>query len=403
MKKTGPFRDKGGAPKVSSMPASEQAKPIRLRKIVFPLVFVVSAGFLRLHGPGSMPAEAAADFKWTAICRYTRSAQVDPIVSPGRTSSHLHDFFGTAPAAEATYDSLRASDTTCTLAEDTAGYWAPSLYTKNNNGRYVQRLPSRAHAYYTRRGSGDPPVQPFPPNLKMVAGNSDASPKSQTTRVAWFDCGPGNGPWSPPAQAPYLCPKDKKVRAHVRFPSCWDGTMPSAKGDDSAHMAYPTRNACPAGWIKVPQIHLLISYSIQDGRGARLSSGGGPAVANSIYTLHADYFHAWDQKAHSLLVDECLNGSAGPCGSPSTPVVKRFSPASGSPGTNVSVTGRYFNGAKSVTVGGVWAPFTVVSSSEMVFTVPAGARSGPIAVTSGGQTSMDLSTTGYSSEPFTVK
>src|SRR5437899_8616073 len=59
---------------------------------------------------------------WNSDCSYTRSAQVDPIFNPGMPSMHLHDFFGTTPDENSTYQSLQAGGTICALKDDTAGY-----------------------------------------------------------------------------------------------------------------------------------------------------------------------------------------------------------------------------------------------------------------------------------------
>src|SRR5436190_8376748 len=52
---------------------------------------------------------------FATLCRFSHEAPDDPIVYPGQAGkSHLHTFFGNASTdAASTYDSLRASDTTC--------------------------------------------------------------------------------------------------------------------------------------------------------------------------------------------------------------------------------------------------------------------------------------------------
>jgi hypothetical protein len=63
------------------------------------------------------------------------------------------------------------------------------------------------------------------------------------------------------------------------------------------------------------------------------------------------------------------------------PVVNAFSPQSGGPGTQVKITGANFVEVTSVTFGGTAATFEAESAGEIIATVPAGADSGPIAVT----------------------
>lgn len=62
------------------------------------------------------------------------------------------------------------------------------------------------------------------------------------------------------------------------------------------------------------------------------------------------------------------------------PQVGTFSPVSGGPGTQVTITGANFVGVNSVTFGGVAAPYEVHSAGEIVATVPEGAPDGAIAV-----------------------
>jgi IPT/TIG domain-containing protein len=64
-----------------------------------------------------------------------------------------------------------------------------------------------------------------------------------------------------------------------------------------------------------------------------------------------------------------------------TPTITSFSPASGTVGTSVSVTGTNLTGATSVSVGGVAATtFSVTSSTGMTLTIPTSAVTGKISV-----------------------
>ncbi len=78
------------------------------------------------------------------------------------------------------------------------------------------------------------------------------------------------------------------------------------------------------------------------------------------------------------------------------PTVTSFSPASGSPGSQVTLTGTNLTGATAVTFGGVNAPaFVVNSATSLTVTVPAGAATGVLGVTTPGGT-------GASTGTFTV-
>lgn len=63
------------------------------------------------------------------------------------------------------------------------------------------------------------------------------------------------------------------------------------------------------------------------------------------------------------------------------PTIALVSPDQGRAGAEVSVTGAGFTGATAAAVNGVAARFTVASDSEIKITVPAGATTGPISLT----------------------
>jgi len=80
---------------------------------------------------------------------------------------------------------------------------------------------------------------------------------------------------------------------------------------------------------------------------------------------------------------------------PAVPTITSFSPAGGAPGTAVTITGSGFTGASAVAFAGAPSTFTVSSDTLAVATVPAGAASGAITLTTPGGTAS-------SSTAFTV-
>jgi PKD repeat protein len=78
-----------------------------------------------------------------------------------------------------------------------------------------------------------------------------------------------------------------------------------------------------------------------------------------------------------------------------TPTIRSFDPTSGPVGTSVTITGTDFTGATNVAFNGTPAGFTVQSATSIIASVPAGATSGPLTVTT-------ASGTGTSASPFTV-
>jgi hypothetical protein len=69
-----------------------------------------------------------------------------------------------------------------------------------------------------------------------------------------------------------------------------------------------------------------------------------------------------------------------------TPTILSFSPAGGKIGTTVTITGSGLTGATKVTFGGKASLFTVNNSSKITATVPTGAKTGTIVVTTAGGT-----------------
>ena len=81
---------------------------------------------------------------------------------------------------------------------------------------------------------------------------------------------------------------------------------------------------------------------------------------------------------------------------PDPPVITGFSPTSGQIGTRVTISGRHFNGARSVTFNGTsTSSYTVDSATQIKATVPSGATTGRIKVKTPGGTAT-------SSSDFTV-
>lgn len=119
-------------------------------------------------------------------------------------------------------------------------------------------------------------------------------------------------------------------------------------------------------------------------------STSGPSGAEYNQTI--DGRHYLLQEEFDNATDACRLRPTAPAAGP---VVSSLAPASGAVGAAVTIGGSGFTGAKSVKFDGKTALFTVVADTQIATTVPLGARSGPIAVTTKLGTAL-------SSEPFLV-
>ena len=177
-------------------------------------------GAFLLAGATALPAlavRAAADQStrpfpggeyFVVGCGFSHMNNDDPIVFPGKPgASHNHTFIGNRVVDSATTPaSLLGGDSTCLDVGDASAYWVPTLFA---GGRAVKPLVGAG--YYVRRTLG--PVQPFPPGLKMIAGNQNAR-RAQSLSVVGWACG-GLGTYPRSAAVPSL-------RAGSRPPSARD-------------------------------------------------------------------------------------------------------------------------------------------------------------------------------------
>jgi len=231
---------------------------------------------------GAAPPGSVQGALFSLHCKYSHTNNDDPIIYPAQPgASHTHEFLGNdSTDAFSTYETLQAAATRCAVTLDKAGYWIPALYRADGTKMVI----SNSLTYY-RNGPGGSTA--FPPDFRMVARASSFT--------GW-----GCGNTKPYLPAIPDCTGKESIRAHIEFPSCWDGA-PVSHVDDTAHVAMagvPTARVCPAGFpVRLPRIEINVRY-VGEPRtcvGCYLSSG-------EPSTLHADFINAWDQPTLELLV-----------------------------------------------------------------------------------------------------
>ena len=243
------------------------------------------------------------------ICTPGPRLHDDPIVFPGRPgASHEHQFFGNlAVDANATYEDLRAAPTTCADSADHASYWVPALYA---NGATLT-TPYRLRAYYYANSADLGAVQPFPPNLRMLAGDPRATSPQPRGVVEWLCRDRRDQSAGRPLQRsdPPTCKPTEFLSVSIRFPDCWDG-LHLDSADHRSHMAYADagRRCPPTHPVKVPRLRYSITYEGTAWFGGPFTLGGSAAMPMALppRAMHADFWNIWDPTALTQYVERCL-------------------------------------------------------------------------------------------------
>jgi hypothetical protein len=277
------------------------------RPPVWPLVFLVIIAVIA----GPVPTASASGRGWVVVCKPSHTGMNDPIVFPGSPgASHLHDFFGnTTTAAFSTYGSMLNGGTTCSSGVgDTAAYWTPALY---QNGQKIEPLTGSSkgfRAYYRKNNLAEGvTLSTFPADLRLVAGNSHAMSPAENRRLGkdlYWGC--SNNSTGKLAVPPVSCATGI-ISLHIGFPNCWDGVL--THGNDTAHVMYPHKGVCPAGFsIALPRVILRLEYPVAGTGSGEITLASGPT-----YTIHGDFWNTWQQSSLDGLVTNCLNANVS-CG-----------------------------------------------------------------------------------------
>lgn len=171
-------------------------------------------------------------------------------------------------------------------------------------------------------------------------------------------------------------------------PGCDTGERPN--GDD----ADPTINVVSHEHreaINDPQLNAwydISGYEGSDKCAWMFGSSQGPPGARYNQTINGRNYYLqqeWSNDGSTCLLQ--YSGTSTPA-----PTVTSFSPTSGSIGTNVTVMGTNFTGATFVKFNGTNATFTVNTATRISTTVPSGATTGKISVTTAGGTATSAGT-----------
>ncbi|WVF67214.1 hypothetical protein IAT40_001962 [Kwoniella sp. CBS 6097] len=237
------------------------------------------------------------------------TSRLDPIISPGGISAHVHSIVGTSSfRPDYTYENSCAGR--CTSANvdvDKSSYWTPQLYRKTDSGAMELVKMNRVNTYYFIRRTGpDEPMNEFPPGFKMLAGypfRSTFDANDPTNAAIAYTCLGAPGQPNTNGFPTTSCPSD--LRAEVTFPNCWDGRNVWLEG--SKHVAYPAEGRfdsggrCPATHPhRIPtlfyEFHYYDQYPYEPGR--RVWAMGDDLG----YGFHGDFTNGWPQGLFSEVV-----------------------------------------------------------------------------------------------------
>jgi hypothetical protein len=265
-------------------------------------------------------------------CSKIQMGRIDPIVAPGKVSSHSHVLVGSANVGiNATFDSLfQAQCTSCEIQDDKSAYWSPNLYYQFPNGSFVL-VPNGGHViYYLGRGAQKGNLVPFPKGFRMVSGDALARSYDNTT----LTYGNAQNPPRPISdrvsfaclanvslpEQPYMFRTDcvNGLRAQLHFQSCWNGV--DLYKPDNSHVAYMSRmdeGVCPPTH-PYAFVHLFMEVfydvnKINQGDGGRFVWSTGDTTG---YGFHGDFQNGWDPDVIREAVvgnNSCasVDGSAG--------------------------------------------------------------------------------------------
>lgn len=298
---------------------------------------------------------AVMHFTNNEICR----GRMDPVVSPGVPSSHLHSVMGASNFGE-TVDAATLKASKCSnalLKGDFSNYWFPSLYFYSKTDKtYTPVDMFYMNVYYFFEGTNDQ-ITAFPSGLKMVSGDPKlrTPPTLKNAPSGDLNLDPSNGPINP---VQWTCPRTgfnprswpptsdgtmagigdsqnlgsgtgfpfqkcdgsaSPLRMDIHFPSCYN---PAAGLDDyKNNMAFPSnagtnKEDCPPGWIHTPHLFYEIYWNTNlfwdqwdvDGAYEPFVLSNGDATG---YGSHGDFVAAWDENLLQHIIDTCNAGDGG--------------------------------------------------------------------------------------------
>ena len=261
-----------------------------------------AAFFARVPKP--VPAGNVRVPEFNAGCTVSHHANDDPIVFPGQFgASHNHTFMGaTTTNAASTLASLKAGGTTCNPVGDKSAYWVPTLY---QNGQVVDPLGS-VTVYYGSRLKDPSKTQPFPEGFRMIVGDAKNQVDTPDHQGNHFFCAGIGGEVGRTADGVMpICAPTAVLNRQITFADCWDGVHLDSP-DHKAHVSGgDAQGGCSGAFpVPIPNVSFVIAYPLNT------NTSGITLASGTTFSMHADFFNAWDVDAQAERVRNCIDQSA---------------------------------------------------------------------------------------------
>ncbi|KFY16649.1 hypothetical protein V492_01177 [Pseudogymnoascus sp. VKM F-4246] len=233
---------------------------------------------------------------WRMSCSVSQMGRIDPVISYGGVSQHVHKISGASNInINSTHDSLAAAP---------SAYWNPQLYYLHSNGQFEEVPNGGMAVYYLGRGmdaAGGTLAAPFPKGLKFLSGNNNARSYDADTMTYGND----KYPSVPVAnRVTFACVDYNSPRPETHYMSDTNWYK-----DDQSHMAYLSgidNGICPPTHpVLLPVLFIEVPYTVSD-----INQDGGKFVfANGDetgYGFHGDFINGWDIPTLTSAISECL-------------------------------------------------------------------------------------------------
>ncbi|KAL9714496.1 hypothetical protein Ac2012v2_002811 [Leucoagaricus gongylophorus] len=269
---------------------------------------------------------ASAQAYWLmGIEDFITTERLDPVVSPGKVSSHVHSVLGGSNFRfNTSTEALRQSEcTSIPIPEDKSNYWFPQLYfqwanssfTSLNGGAVISLVPLLSYYLFNDKPGT---TTAFPDDFRMLSGDPTLrtyDPNSYAQQAVTFLCLDFDGVSTRHNELPAAsCPSG--IRAQINFPSCWDGKNLDSP-DHKSHVSFlsggPDSGTCsdPKYPVTLPRIFIEVYWASNDFEQMKheakdpsqplVFAHGDPTG----YGYHADFINGWDKGVLQNAVDNC--------------------------------------------------------------------------------------------------